>query len=138
MSLIITYPSIPNLLCAWFPTVAGELSVPVDVRSISTDLPPTYKDVLPFVRVTRLSGPRQLGIDRALVRFETFASTYDDAETVANELDSLIEFNLCSFTDGNGRVMLTESVAAPQWAPWDDQQVTRFLGTHRLTVGAQQ
>lgn len=138
MSLVITYPSIPNLLCAWFPTVAGELSVTVDPLSISTDLPPAYKDVLPFVRVARLSGPRQLGIDRALVRFETFASTYDDAETLANELDSLVEFDLNSFSDGKGRVMLTQSIAAPQWAPWDDQQVARFMGSYRLTVGAQQ
>ena len=138
MSLVITYPSVPNLLCAWFPTVVGELSVTVDPLSISTDLPAVYKDVLPFVRVTRLSGPRHLGIDRALTRFETFVLTYDDAETIANELDSLIEFNLCSFTDGKGRVMLTESVAAPQFAAWDDQEVTRFLGTYRLTVGVQQ
>lgn len=138
MSLVITYPSIPNLLCAWFPTVAGELSVPVDVRSISTDLPPTYKDSLPFFRITRLGGARQLGIDQARVRFETFALTYDDAETLANELDSLVEFDLNSFSDGKGRVMLTQSIAAPQWAPWDDQQVARFMGSYRLTVGAQQ
>lgn len=138
MSFVVTYASLPNLLCAWFPTVNTRFSVAIGERSISTDLPATYKDVLPFIRVTRTGGPRQLGIDRATVRFETFALNYDDAETIANQLDSLVEFDLNSFSDGNGRVMLTETIAAPQWAAWDDQQVTRFLATYRITVGAQQ
>lgn len=136
--LVVSYASVPNLLIAWFPTVVERLSVPVSGRSISTDLPAGYKNLLPFVRVTRTGGPRALGIDRARARFETLASKYDDAETIANELDSLIEFDLNNFTDGIGRVMLTKTYAAPRAAAWDDEQVTRFIASYGITVGAQQ
>lgn len=136
MALVVHYASVPNLLVSWFPAVVGEFSIPISGTAISTDLPDGYKDVLPFVRVSRTSGPRQNGFDLATVRLEVFALSYDDAETLANELDSLIEWNLHSYTDGLGSVLTTECISAPTWVPWDDDAVTRFMGIYRLHVAS--
>lgn len=136
MALVLHYPSVPNLLISWFPTVASNLSVGVDARSISTDLPASYEQFLPFIRVTRVGGGRALGFDNALVHAEFFGKSYDDVERLANEFDSLIEWNLHSYNDGVGSVLTTQVVSAATWMPWDDQGVTRFLSVYRIQTGA--
>lgn len=136
MGLPLTYPSVTNLLVAWWPTVVDRLTVKVRPTSISTALPPEYRKSLPFVRLRRAGGTRSLGLDYASMTVEVFALSYDDAETLANEFSSLVEWGLHGFSDGEGAVLTAETVNAPTQTPWDDQNVTRFIATYRITVGA--
>lgn len=131
-----TYASVPNLLIHWFATVRDSLPVSVPERSVSTDLPSDYAAHLPFVRLNRVGGPRSLGIDTARVRVEVFASSYDDAERLANTLDGLIEFHLNGHSDGNGTVIKTGVQSGMSWTQWLDENVERFMGTYTIHVAA--
>lgn len=130
---VIGYPSVPNLIIAWVSSLT-DLPVTIPAHSVSTDLPSDYATHLPFVRVTRVGGARSLGKDLARVRIETFAAVYDDAETLANELDSRIEFDAVQFTNGEGRIYAASTNVPPAWTAWTDQEVTRFMGTYVVSV----
>lgn len=130
---VIGYPSVPNLLIAFIESLTG-LPVPLAAHGVSTDLPSNYTAMLPFVRVTRVGGARAYGKDLARIRLEVFAGTYDDAESIANALDSRMEFDSAQFSDGKGSIITASCNIAPAWTAWDDQTVTRFMGTYNVHV----
>lgn len=131
----ITYASVTDLLANWHNDRGAEF-LGMSQYSLSTALPDKYKTRLPFIRVSRIGGPREYGIDRAQVRAEVLASSYGAAEALANKLDACVESGMNGFSDGIGRVMLTEVRQGAVFAPWDDPQVTRFMSTYLIQVGA--
>ncbi len=130
----LTYPSVPNLVITWVLGLGDLLPAPVES---STALPLAYEQHLPFVRVARIGGSKEYGIDRARVRLEVFASNYDTAESIALALETAIEWDLPNFTDGDGRVIETDLISGMDQTYWDDEGVTRFMGTSGVVVGAQ-
>lgn len=131
----ITYAPVVALLASWH-EVEGRALLGTPEYALSDELPENYKTALPFIRVTRIGGPREYGIDRALVRAEVFDAEKDTASTLANKLDAAVEARLLGYSDGVGRVILTEVRQGAVFAQWDDPQVARYMSLYLIQVGA--
>lgn len=137
MTDLLTTPSVNNLMRNWTLSVKSGFRIAVDQYSVATDLPREYTNSLPFLRIARVAGPQVNGIIIASVRVESFALSYDDAETLANDFDSAILQRAAGFTDGQGTILGTPEVPqGPVRLPWTDEAVVRFLASYTVRVGA--
>ena len=120
------YADVEQMLVGWVPTVVG--------AACSTELPANLQTRLPWVRVGRIGGPSNYGIDQPTVATDVFAATRPAAKALAYDLYSAFEFELPRYMNAYGTVLTAESISGPFWQPWDDTTLRRFGMTHRITV----
>lgn len=108
---------IEELLVAWIPTVLPGVRV-------STDIPPNLADVLPYIRVTRVGGPRRFNLTKPSVDVDTFAADRLTATNLANQLDDLLTYRLPTTFDGHV-IGVEGAYSGPAWRPYENGGVSR-------------
>lgn len=136
-----SWPRPERMLIAALPRLVPALAVPIagapGASRVAVETPADVGQTrawLPFVRVQRVGGTREIGIDRAMVVVETYHSTRPAAGDLADVVDDAVMDDVVGLTFDGGVVIDTAHVSVPSFVPSGDPGVARFVGTYRLTV----
>jgi hypothetical protein len=91
---------------------------------VSTDIPANLAAVLPYIRVTRVGGPRRLNLTKPSVDIDVFAADRLTATNLANQLDDLLVYKLPTTYDGHV-IGLEGAYSGPSWRPYENGGVSR-------------
>lgn len=104
---------------------------------VGSAVPGNLKDVLPFVRLTRIGGPQGVLEDRPVVDVEVFHTTLKQARELDSGLTAYLHGGRRQADLGSGVLVVLDAVRTEttgQELPWDDPDVRRVASTHVLTV----
>lgn len=121
------------LLVGWIPTVV----TPAPRVGVATPADPSGSyswAATGFVRVRRIGGPGQYGLDHPRVVVECFALSYGAARALAGQVRVAVESLLPSYRAADGTVLATQTDSGPTWAPYDDVRLFRFVATYTLVT----
>jgi hypothetical protein len=123
------YPDIEQL-------VIGYLNDILDER-VLTDLPSTLDQILPVVRVTRVSGDDDgFKLDRPIVDVDVFAKDRGGAFALARRVQALLLFELPTATRPGGVVTAVRTIVGPRWLPDPNTALRRVGATYQLFAHA--
>lgn len=91
---------------------------------VSTDIPGNLAGVLPYVRVTRVGGPRRLNLVKPSVDIDVFAADRLAATNLANQLDDVFAYTLPTVFDGHV-IALEGAYSGPSWRSYENGGVSR-------------
>jgi hypothetical protein len=125
------YANVEKMLIAWLPTVV----TPTPRVGVATPADPsgTYS-WLPFIRVQRVGGSGNLGVDQPRIVLDFFAADYASAYQLAASARLAMEQPLRALSTPEGAVIQSQTDSAPSWVPYDDVRVERFQSHHTLVV----
>lgn len=103
---------------------------------VGTETPDDLEQVLPFVQVQRFVGPSGVFFDHPMVELNVFAASKADADSLAREVDWLILHELPGTTYGRSTVSRTQSMSAPAWRDYLNDNLRRFQASYALTLHA--
>jgi hypothetical protein len=136
MTELAPFPAIEDVLRRLFQRDIAGLDGAAPNR-VGSAVPGNLKDVLPFVRVGRVSGPQTALEDRPVVDVECYATTL----TLARQLDASITTYLHAGrrqADLAGNVLVVIDAVRTETTgreiPWDDPEIRRVASTHTLTI----
>lgn len=95
------------------------------VDRTGAETPANLADVLPFIRVRRAGGRRDLITDRATVDIDVFAASYTAGELLAER----VALYLCGPPPPVAVFDRIECLIAPQELPWGDGRGVHRFGT---------
>lgn len=119
------FPDVQRVLVDDLQTVAGEGRTGVET-------PADLQTRLPFIRVLRVGGGSDRVSDRAAVDIDVFASTYTEAE----ELAERVRQHIVGPPPPIARLDKAVCETGPRELPWgdDDNGVRRFGATYLITA----
>lgn len=105
---------------------------PTTARHVDTEAPPDLQDVLPFVRVTLVTGRDDGVTDYSVVDLDVFANSRATAYALAMDLRS----RLTAGPHRVGQVVLDRirTEEKPRRLPWDDENIWRLGATYRISA----
>lgn len=108
-------------------------------KRVVTDLPVDLDDILPVIRVTRISGTnRDYRLDRPIVDVDVFAADRAGASALSGVVRDLLHDHL-PYEDAvqpTGVVTSVVTIAGPRWLPDPNIRLRRFHATYELCVHA--
>jgi hypothetical protein len=117
------YVDVERLLVGWLHTTLA-------VRCV-TDLPATLP--LPIVQVGRIGGTdTDRGVDAAMVDIECYAADRPTTQALAENVRNALRYVLPGTTVGGTYVSRVDTVSGPARRPYDNTNVTRYVGTYSL------
>lgn len=133
------FPSIEKILVAWLPTVIDDVEATAELpHDFQNEDGPTY--MLPVNVVDRVSGAELLGspiLDRPIVDIDTYASSRDQAQTIAEQVRHGINVLLRGSKFQNVVFSRTRTVVAPRQLPHANPAVWRYNATYELVLHVQ-
>jgi hypothetical protein len=127
----VAFPDIEILLVAYLHTKTS--------LRVVTDLPANLDEILPVIRVTRISGAdRDYRLDRPIVDVDVFAADRAGASALSGQVRDLLR-NQLQYGDAvqpTGVVTSVETIAGPRWLPDPNTSLRRFNATYELCVHA--
>jgi hypothetical protein len=123
------FPDIEQLLVEYLTSVTTE--------RVLTDLPANLDEILPVVRLTRVSGADDdYKLDRPIVDVDVFASDRAGAFALARRVQALLRFELPTVTCPGGVVTNVSTIVGPRWLPDTNTNLRRVQATYELTAHA--
>lgn len=134
-----SFSDFPNIEHALYRTFERDMPdiFEVDDPRMGSEFPDEVTDdLLPFVRVERIGGPRTRLNDHPLVDIDVLARTRDDARSLAERISTLL-FSYPGMVVVGSRGVKFDSVDNPRTparVPFDDDTVRRYGATYQISV----
>jgi hypothetical protein len=123
------FPDVEQLLVDYLDGVLDE--------RVLTDLPANLDDILPVVRITRVSGAdNDFKLDRPIVDVDAYASDRAGAFGLARRVQALLRFELPTVTCPGGVVTAVSTIVGPRWLPDTNTNLRRVQATYELVAHA--
>lgn len=123
------FPDIEQLLVAYLNEVTDERVV--------TDLPSNLDQILPVVRLIRVSGAdNDYKLDRPIVDVDVFAKDRAEAFGLARRVQALLRFELPTITRPGGVVTAVSTIVGPRWLPDTNTNLRRVQATYEVVAHA--
>lgn len=123
------FPDIEQLLVAYLEDVLDE--------RVLTDLPADLDEILPVVRLTRVSGADDdYKLDRPIVDVDVYAQDRAGAFSLARRAQALLRFELPTVTCPGGVVTAVSTIIGPRWLPDTNINLRRVQATYEITAHA--
>ena len=123
------FPDIEQLLAAYLNDVLDE--------RVLTDLPSNLDQILPVVRVTKVSGSDDgFKLDRPVVDLDVFAKDRAAAFSLARRVQALLLFELPTVTCPGGVVTAVTTIVGPRWLPDPNTALRRVGATYQVFAHA--
>ncbi len=126
-----TYADVEDLLIIWLP---GALNPTARVSDRTPADPGATYSWLPFIRVQRVGGRREQGIDRPRIVLEYFTADKDSMADLTSRTCALFDGPIFHLRSPAGIITSAQTDSAPSWVPYDDVNVTKFQSMHSLVV----
>ncbi len=123
------FPDIEILLVAYLHTKTA--------KRVVTDLPANLDDILPVIRVTRVSGAdRDYKLDRPIVDVDVFAADRAGASALSGQVRDLLRNHLpyADAVQPTGVVTSVETIAGPRWVLDPNINLRRFNASYEICV----
>lgn len=123
------YPDIEQLLVAYLEDVLDE--------RVLTDLPSNVDQILPVVRMTRVSGDDDgFKLDRPIVDIDAYAADRAGAFSLARRVQALLLFELPTVVCPGGVVTAVDTIVGPRWLPDTNTSLRRVQATYQFFAHA--
>lgn len=100
---------------------------------VSTDIPDNLAAVLPYIRVTRIGGPRDKVLAKPSVDIDVFADDRLTATTLAGQLEDAFTYQLPTLFDGH-IIALEGTYSGPSWRPYENPAVSRVGASYGFVL----
>jgi hypothetical protein len=106
-------------------------------KRVLTDLPSNLDQILPVVRVTRISGADDdYKLDRPIVDVDVYAADRAGAFSLARQVQALLRFELPTSPRPGGVVTAVSTIVGPRWLPDTNTNLRRVQATYEFFVHA--
>lgn len=123
------FPDIEQLLVDYLHEVTN--------RRVLTDLPSNLDQILPVVRLTRVSGADDdYKLDRPIVDVDVYAQDRAGAFSLARQVQALLRFELPTTTRPGGVVTAVSTIVGPRWLPDTNTNLRRVQATYEVFAHA--
>lgn len=123
------FPDIEQLLVAYLDEVLDERTL--------TDLPADLDQILPVVRLTRVSGADDdYKLDRPIVDVDVYAKDRAGAFGLARRVQALLRFELPTVICPGGVVTAVSTIVGPRWLPDANTNLRRVQATYEVVAHA--
>lgn len=123
------YPDIEQLLVAYLKDVLDE--------RVLTDLPSDLDQILPVVRLTRVSGDDNgFKLDRPIVDIDAYAADRAGAFGLARRVQALLLWELPTVSCPGGVVTAVDTIVGPRWLPDTNVGLRRVQATYQFFAHA--
>ena len=103
--------------------------------NVARQVPANLAYALPIHIVQRFGGAdRGNWLDVARVDIDTFASSEDTAEEVAEQIRTAMRTQLVRYIHDGSAVSKVETMSAPRLLPWESGDAFRCVAAYQLTV----
>lgn len=123
------FPDIEQLLVAYLHEVTD--------KRVLTDLPANLDQILPVIRLTRVSGADDdYKLDHPIVDVDVYAKDRVGAFDLARQVQGLLRIELPTVTRPGGVVTAVSTIVGPRWLPDTNTNLRRVQATYQLVTHA--
>lgn len=123
MAEVWLFPDVQRLL------VEG-LAVWVGADHVDTETPDDLQEQMPFIRVERIGGGRDIVSDSPAVELQFYAATYAEVQPLAEQVSEW----LCAPPPPISQIDRAVCTAGPTEIPYGDVRIRRMVATFQLST----